>query len=248
MPVRKETTRAKRLNDRTIAALRELIRLGVPWNVDNLYRSNLGVNELRGLVTGHFFFTELCQEDGDQETKKTLYKAVRDEFVPTHAHYQPGARPWAWWEFDAPEPRHLIGRDLDEDEANGHDDNFDRLPAAEDPELPEWAKRMYFGAPACYDGHVYEDEYNYLARLDLLYPEEKPIFKKYDAVINVYIQPGTIGKCAPCWERAREIAKKIGFDLETAIQRFEFWIPGDLYIQCEHHQYNGCGIFVDADY
>lgn len=84
------------------------------------------------------------------------------------------------------------------------------------------------------DGYIYEDEYSYLERLDLLFAEEKAIFKKYDSVINVYIQQGERGKCVPCWERAREIAKKIDFDLDGAMQYYEFWIPGDLYISCEH--------------
>ena len=33
---------------------------------------------------------------------------------------------------------------------------------------------------------------------------------------------------------ARYNAKKIRFDLEKAIQQAEFWIPGDLYLRCEH--------------
>ena len=89
---------------------------------------------------------------------------------------------------------------------------------------------------------------SYLQRLDLLFPEEKAIFNKYDSIINVHVQQGERGKCVPCWERAREIAKKIDFDLDGAMQHHEFWIPGDLYIRCEHWQYNGaCGILVDAD-
>ena len=59
------------------------------------FRANAGLAELRGLVTGHFFFTRLCEERGDKETKKQLYEAVRDELVPAHAHYRPGLRPWA---------------------------------------------------------------------------------------------------------------------------------------------------------
>lgn len=70
----------------------------------------------------------------------------------------------------------MVGRDLDEDdEADCFDD---RLPAADDSNLPEWAKgKTYFGKPSVYDGYVYEDEYSYLQRLDLLFAEEKAIFK-----------------------------------------------------------------------
>ena len=63
-------TRVKRLNDRIISDLHELIRQGIPWNVDHKFRPDVGLGELRGLVTGHFFFTKLCQERGDKETKK----------------------------------------------------------------------------------------------------------------------------------------------------------------------------------
>ena len=74
MPVRKQMTRVKRLNERIISDLHELIREGVPWSVDNKFRANVGLAEVRGLVTGHFFFTHLCEERGDKETKK---RAVR---------------------------------------------------------------------------------------------------------------------------------------------------------------------------
>jgi hypothetical protein len=244
MPLRRETTRAKkRLNDRVIAELRELIRLGLPWHVDNWYHGDKGLKELRGLITGHFFLTTLCNEDGDEQLKKQLYEALREDLVPAHAYYRPGLRPGAWWEWDAPEPRRVIGRDVDEEGDN------DQLPADEDPDLPKWAKgKLYFGLPAVYDGHLYEDEYTYLARLNLLFPDEIVIFNKYDSVINVNIPPGDAGKCAPCWKRAREIAKKIDFDLESAIQRYEFWIPGELYLKCEHWLYgDNYGIFNDAD-
>ena len=243
MPVRKQITRVKRINDRTISDLHELIRQGIPWNVDHKFRSEVGLAELRGLVTGHFFFTKLCEERGDKETKKELYDAVKDDLVPAHAHYRPGLRPWAWWQWDAPELRHAVGRYCID---AGHGDKCDGSHDTH-PDLPEPVK-TYFGTPSVGDGNIYEDEYAYLERLDLLLPEEKGIFKKYDSVINVYVQQGERGKCAPCWERARVIAAKIEFDLDSAMQQYEFWIPGDLYIPCEHWQNNGaCGIFVDTD-
>jgi hypothetical protein len=108
---------------------------------------------------------------------------------------------------------------------------------------------MYFGAPSVFDGYAYEDEYDYLERLDLLFPEERVIFEKYGELVNVHVAQGERGKCAPCWERARKIAKRIDFDLDSAIQRYEFWIPGDLYFPCEHEISNNGdeGILVDAD-
>lgn len=88
----------------------------------------------------------------------------------------------------------------------------------------------------------------YLQRLDLLFAEEKAIFKKYGSMITVYdVQQGERGKCVRCWEWVREIAAMIDFDLDGSLQRYEFWIPGDLYIPCEHWHNGACGIFVDAD-
>lgn len=33
---------------------------------------------------------------------------VRDTFLPQYIATNPGFRPWAWWEFDAPEPRRQV--------------------------------------------------------------------------------------------------------------------------------------------
>ena len=53
----RETTRAKRLNDRAIEKLRALIQQGSALgNVDNKFRTDEGLNELRGLISGHFYF------------------------------------------------------------------------------------------------------------------------------------------------------------------------------------------------
>ena len=221
------------------------------------FETTEGFNELRGLISGHFWFTTLCRDDtkdgDDEETRQILYDAVKDVLVPMHAHYRPGLRPWAWWKFDAPEPRRVVGDDCTnpehDDDCDGNHPGDDRLPAAEDPNLPAWAKgKLYFGTPSVYDGYLYESEYDYLAERSLLFPEEIAIFDKFGSVINVRVQSGECGKCKPCWQSARETAKKIVFDLEAAIQRYEFWIPGDLYVKCEHYQYSGSyGIFLDAD-
>lgn len=56
MPVRKQMTRVKRLNERIISELKELIRQGIPWNIDSKFRANVGLAELRGLVNRTFLF------------------------------------------------------------------------------------------------------------------------------------------------------------------------------------------------
>ena len=54
---------------------------------------------------------------------------------------------------------------------NGEDDG--RLPAFEDPNLPDRFKENYFGTPNVYDGYVYESESEYLNRLKLLKRAER---------------------------------------------------------------------------
>jgi hypothetical protein len=77
----------------------------------------------------------------------TLY--LSNDFLRKH----PGSRPWAWWKYDASEPRRQIG---DGPEAIGP---------------PDW-----FGLPRGYRGFhnpkAFETEADYLERLDLFLPGE----------------------------------------------------------------------------
>ena len=70
----------------------------------------------------------------------------------------------------------MVGRDLaEDDEADCFDD---RLPAADDSNLPEWAKgKTYFGKPSVYDGYVYEDEYRLLATITSSLPKKRQSLK-----------------------------------------------------------------------
>lgn len=143
--------------------------------------------------------------------------------MPAHAHYRPGLRPWAWWKWNAPELRRVVGRDLaEDDEADCFDD---RLPAAEDSNLPEWAKaKPTLESRLSMTAMFTRMNTGYLQRLDLLFAEEKAIFKKYGSMITVYdVQQGERGKCVRCWEWVREIAAMIDFDLDGSLQRYEFW-------------------------
>ena len=87
-----------------------------------------------------------------------------DDFFFRHVEAKPLTRPWGWWEFEAPQPRRLIG---------GTQDPTDGFPP--------WnttGKRWYFyGIPNPTRGAggdaEYEEEADYLRRLRLLLPEEK---------------------------------------------------------------------------
>ena len=219
MPRRRTTSRQqhRRLNDAIIAELHELIRQGLPWDTETRFKNvERGLSELKGLVSGYFFFCTLVKDDPhgndeDLELKRAIYESVKSEFISAHAHYRPGSRPWAFWQWD----HCLMVR-----ERHHGDEEPDR----------------------------HQLEYEFLEHFDLLTSEEKEIFAKYASMINVNIASGDYGRCALCWELARETAKKIDFDLEASVQRYEFWIPGDLYNQCEHLFGSiSEGIFRDAD-
>jgi hypothetical protein len=123
------------------------------------------------LVTGYTFFYD---EPTETELEATYHKHrdfvlsfigqrardIEPDFFPAGATGIPvpyGCRPWAWWEFDAPEPRRLLSGD----------------PAGAMPERGLW-----FGVPGFYrsiEAHntlVYENQADYLRRLGLLLPGE----------------------------------------------------------------------------
>ncbi len=88
----------------------------------------------------------------------------------------PGTRPWAWWEFDAPELRRRT-------DGKPHPfENPDRIAhvaekEAEFPGYAERAMRVWYGLPALFCtpddfGAEYETQLNHLKRLDLLLPGE----------------------------------------------------------------------------
>ena len=148
--------------------MRETIASGAPWEKGGGNRGQ-GFFDLLGLVTGHFFDFGLhfCQEH-DEESQKALWQELRQEILAEHIKRRPRTRPWGWWKFEARQMRRVIGLDIDT-----MGDDADRKPAFEDPNLRDFFKKNYFGRPNVYDGFLYEEESDYLARLKLLTPEEK---------------------------------------------------------------------------
>jgi hypothetical protein len=247
MPRRQITSmRARRADSiKAIGQLREAIAEGYPW----LHQRGEvpGFFDLLGLISGHWFGFSDFVDENDDESCRAVWQELRHGILLEHAKRRPGTRPAAWWRYDAPELRRVVGRDIDEDEENGHDDG--RLPAAEDPNLPDWAKgKTYFGKPTVADGYVYESQREYLERLNLITEGEKELFKHFD-ICFVRVSAGAYGKCEECLTDAREIAKEIGFDLDGAILPDEiFWLPEDLVFDCEHREYGRQpGIFTPDD-
>lgn len=227
MPRRKQKLRNHRVNDRTLQCLRDSIAAGYPWlhqrrKVDGFY-------DLLGLVFGRWYgFSDYIDED-DSESVESIWSALRADIIAEHAKRRPGTRPAKWWTYDSSEPRRRLG-------GVGIVDG-----------------RLYFGVPSHYrecdpdDYPEFETERAYLERLKLLTPVEKEIFRKFGDVEFVRISSGDFGKCESCWNKARALADKIGFDLTVAQPYEKFWLPTKLLFACSHSEiYSGVsydGIF-----
>jgi len=105
------------------------------------------------LETGHDFLFL----DGPELTDGELadaWQALGESITEAYVREHPGTRPWAWWRWDAPEPRQQV---------------------ADGPE--PIGSAVWFGMPACYKGipaeGMYESEPDYLRRLGLLIEAER---------------------------------------------------------------------------
>ena len=168
MPKRKLTVKKHRLSDRKLEDLRAYIATGAPWQKGGIH-SVEGCWDVFGLVRGSFydFGLKFCRQH-DRDSQRELWELLRDDILREHIAREPGTRPEAWWRHDAPELRPVVGL-----ERRILGDETDRLPAGENPNLPEWAKgKTYFGRPSIADGFCYETQDEYLKRLNLLTPFE----------------------------------------------------------------------------
>lgn len=107
MPRRRATTRRKS-DLRVIEGLRASIAAGAPWRPSKADGNDFGWSDLRALLHGAFYFPEFCRED-DEESVRALWEPLRADFLSGHIKREPGTRPWAWWAFDAPESRKIVG-------------------------------------------------------------------------------------------------------------------------------------------
>lgn len=143
--------------------------------------------------TGHIFCLYGKEHADFQADAKRLWAKFRDEFLQTWIAEHPGTRPWAWWQWDAPERRHRIGswnngRFVPDKKPHPFENPAREKIIAQDladgdchPDYLEDAYRLTFGVPAIFFGEImddwvaaYEDEADYLARLGLLLPGEQP--------------------------------------------------------------------------
>jgi len=118
-----------------------------------------------------------------REGWKIFHEQILQDWIRGEPDYRregpgPGSRPWAWWEFDAPERRQRTDgkthpfdnpeRKLHVQECGGPDDDL--------------LYKLYHGKPECLCIHDdffadYESEFDYLQRLDLLLPGELEMVK-----------------------------------------------------------------------
>jgi hypothetical protein len=215
-----------------IERLRASIAAGHPWLHEKSNERFEDQFDLLGLVSGHWYGFSHFIDENDDDSIRELWETLRDEILTEHAKRRPGTRPSAWWRWEALELRRVLRRacinpEHDDDCDGGHDNDDDgRLPASEDPNLPEWCKETSLGVPHVYDGYVYESQRIYLERLRLLTPIEKSIFEKYGDIVFARISSGECGKCESCWTEARKTATGIDFDLGAAVLQFDtFWLP-----------------------
>ncbi|MDX9861651.1 MAG: terminase large subunit [Rhodospirillales bacterium] len=109
------------------------------------------------LASGHdFAFLDGRQPEISREELAAAWERLRAAILADWIRERPGTRPWAWWEFDALEPRRQI--------SGGP---------------PRDGDGLWFGVPPCWgleqfaDPPVFETESEYLTRLKLLEKGER---------------------------------------------------------------------------
>jgi hypothetical protein len=99
------------------------------------------------------------------ESEVTRARRIRDEvkadILKTWCRQHPGSRPWAWWRFEAPEPRRRVGGQ-GEQQAGIHDEGAFGLPGYWNEETLD-----------ADDPPVFESEASYLERHGLLTTSER---------------------------------------------------------------------------
>lgn len=118
-----------------------------------------------------------------------------------HIARRPGTRPWAWWEFDAPEPRRQIEMPLWPLKIEPIRERPASLPSEE---IGPWAPGDYhFGMPRLTRGIFYEEQFEservYLERLGLNVPEDGNIRELSCPLLGML--PAA---CQPLRERGKE--------------------------------------------
>ena len=135
------------------------------------HRRRVSYNDLHmyQLLAGHGFFTEDLfghHLNPDLVAIEKAWRLLQDDLLSLHVSKLPGTRPWAWWVFDAPEPRQCIEGEHD---CPRRDESMLR-----DNKTTYFGRSPIYACPQCWE-ECHETQTAYLFRLNLLTPEEREI-------------------------------------------------------------------------
>lgn len=146
--------------------LRRRIKLRTAYDEGHFAQLREGPDALYACVFGGGWESHSAMSPAQRadraEAMRTAWEELGEDLLADFIEANPGARPWAWWMFDALEPRRLLAG----------------------PGSCYWKTKTFdwretFGAPTAYAGHdftepsVYETELEYLTRLNLLTDAER---------------------------------------------------------------------------
>jgi hypothetical protein len=149
-------------------------------------RTGDDADRVERLLSG--FYIERCPFGDDEAAMRAEWNELRDSLLAKWIADRPGTRPWGWWAFDAPERRRTVGGRI-----HPFDCKKRTLHVAKSDHDFFWkrAYALHWGLPACFippfdmdlyadfmrhwpDTKLFEPEWSYLARLDLLTEEDSP--------------------------------------------------------------------------
>jgi len=133
------------------------------------------------LLTGHCLMCLLDPDNHSDEQLQAEWSKQRDTLLPEFVKANPGTRPWAWWKWDAPEPRR---RERIDGGVHPHDNKERTLKVANSNSDFLWrvAYHLWFGLPNSHISpfdrgiktEMFEPEWSFLVRHNLLLPEDSP--------------------------------------------------------------------------
>ena len=143
----------------------------------------LTLEQRERLLTG--FQLSLPEPFEDEDDARRVWALHREELLADWTSNRPGTRPWAWWAFEATEPRKILA--------------IKRQPSGDSRYQPPLrARKLSFGVPwPWYDWLQVESQAEYLRRLQLLTDAE------LEALDEADFEPAY----EPEWARARRVER-----------------------------------------
>jgi len=142
-------------------------------------RRQITADHRRALRTGHSFTSRF---DANTGTMREVWQDLRGDILREWIRANSGSRPWAWWQFDAPERRKRIDG-KPHPFLNPERQAIVEQAEADNPGYRRRVMRLSFGMPCVFitpdDWEAtFELEAEYLDRLGLLTPAERKALAK----------------------------------------------------------------------